>query len=209
MVCSRGRLHLHHSTVLLLCCSVQHWSWAYNLYFTWSVAVALFHPSFSISCISILLYIFFPMILALPWFHCHHVTLHALHQQWQQRHQASWPPLCRSFFCLWQFQLFFSCPTWQCFFGCSLRFYLSLQSCHIDSLDRHSSTHILSTHSRSVSVCLHDCYDDMITSIFYQFAFPAMSKHIYNSIACISCIPIILDTGASCCMNPFWCWDEF
>ena len=192
-----------------LCCSVQHWSWVYNLYCTWTVAVDLFYPSFSISCFSTLLYLSFPMTLALPRLHPHPATLHALHQQWQQRHQASWPPLCRSFFSSWQFQLFFSCPTRHCFFRCSLRFHVSLQSCGFDSLDWHYFHSILSNHSHSVSVCLHDWYDDMMTSIFYQFAFLAMLKHIYYSIGCISCIPLILDTGASCCINPFWCWGEF
>jgi transposase InsO family protein len=62
------------------------------------------------------------------------------------------------------------------------------------------------TDPHKVSVDLQGCYGDVVSHAL-RFVLPAMTETVLNSIGGPSGIPLIMDTGASCCVSP--CRDDF
>eukprot|EP00804_Cyclotella_cryptica_P007267 CCRYP_017868-RA/>CCRYP_017868-RA protein AED:0.22 eAED:0.06 QI:0/0/0/1/1/1/2/0/1188 len=60
---------------------------------------------------------------------------------------------------------------------------------------------------RKVSVCLRSCHPNMISTALGDFVFPAVIEAALNSIEVGASIPLIVDSGASCCISP--CREDF
>ena len=58
-----------------------------------------------------------------------------------------------------------------------------------------------------VSVDLRTCYGGLLSHMFDLFVLPVMTETILNTIGGKREIPLIMDTGASCCISP--CKDDF
>jgi hypothetical protein len=60
---------------------------------------------------------------------------------------------------------------------------------------------------RKVSVDLRRCYSQLVQHMLGIAAFPGMTEVVLNSIGGPDTIPLIMDTGASCCVSP--CKEDF
>jgi hypothetical protein len=63
------------------------------------------------------------------------------------------------------------------------------------------------TKRRKVSVDLRRCKQSLLSFMLDWSVFPAMTETVLNSISTPDKIPLIMDTGASCCISP--CKDDF
>ena len=57
----------------------------------------------------------------------------------------------------------------------------------------------------SVSVDWQSCRSSLLSSALDHFVFPAMMETVLNLIGGIDSFPLIVDSGASCCISP---WHE-
>jgi transposase InsO family protein len=74
-----------------------------------------------------------------------------------------------------------------------------------ERLDKHKLRKI--RRRRKVSVDLRRCYSQIVHHMLGIAAFPAMTEVVLNSIGGPGNIPLIMDTGASCCVSP--CKEDF
>jgi hypothetical protein len=62
-------------------------------------------------------------------------------------------------------------------------------------------------HSPTVTVSLRFCRDSLVSSAVDGFVFPAMMETVLHSVGGFDTFPLIVDSGASCCISP--CRSDF
>eukprot|EP00804_Cyclotella_cryptica_P026596 CCRYP_014020-RA/>CCRYP_014020-RA protein AED:0.15 eAED:0.08 QI:0/0/0/0.75/0/0/4/0/791 len=60
---------------------------------------------------------------------------------------------------------------------------------------------------RTVAIYLKSCRAALLSSSIDHFTFPAMMESVFNPVGGMSTIPLIVDSGASCCISP--CRSDF
>jgi len=70
----------------------------------------------------------------------------------------------------------------------------------LERVDRLRFRHV--SRCPSVSVSLRSCRESLASSAFDGFVFPAMMETVLHSVSGVDTCPLIVDSGASCCISP-------